>query len=215
MAKPDQALERRRLPRVEREAKMLDAAEAAFGASGFAGASMDAIAAASGITKALLYQYFGSKQGLYEACIERARRAMFDDLTARVQATHNDPTAQLHAFVDGYFAYLDVHRERWWTLYGDASGPAINDMRERNAEAIAALVAMTAREGGRELEPISLQVVGHALVGCGEQVGRWWLEHPDTPRAEVVDRFLAVAQGAIAAVQRRDDTGRRDAPPSG
>jgi AcrR family transcriptional regulator len=205
MAKPDQALERRRLPRAEREAKMLDAAEAAFGAHGFAGASMDAIAAASGITKALLYQYFGSKQGLYEACIERARRAMFDDLTARVEAAHTDPTVRLRAFVEGYFAYLDVHRERWWTLYGDASGPAINDMRARNAQAIAELVAVTARDGGREPDPISLQVVGHALVGCGEQVGRWWLEHPEVPRDEVVDRFLAVAQGTVAAVLRGRD----------
>jgi membrane protein required for beta-lactamase induction len=63
---------------------------------------------------------------------------------------------------------------------------------------------MTAREQGHELDPVSLQVVGHALVGSGEQVGRWWLEHPDVLRAEVVDRFLAVARGAIAAVQRLD-----------
>ena len=40
---------------------MLDAAEAVFGRRGFHGASMDEIARRSGITKALLYQYFGSK----------------------------------------------------------------------------------------------------------------------------------------------------------
>ena len=71
---------RRRLPRGEREERMLDAGERIFGARGFRSASMDEIAEASGITKALLYQYFGSKEGLYEACLERGRARLFEDL---------------------------------------------------------------------------------------------------------------------------------------
>ena len=200
MADASAPVPRRRLPRAEREAKMLDAAEQAFGEQGFAGVSMDAIAEASGITKALLYQYFGSKQGLYEACIERARAAMFEELGRSVMSARGHPGEQLRAFVDGYFGYLERNRGRWWTLYGEASGPAINAMRERNARAIAALVAQTERDAGREPDPGPVEVVAHALVGSGEQVGRWWLDHPEVSRKVVVERFLAIARGAIATV---------------
>ena len=51
---------------------MLDAAERVFSASGFHGASMDAIAAEAGISKPMVYNYFGSKEGIYLAYLARA-----------------------------------------------------------------------------------------------------------------------------------------------
>ena len=63
----------RKVPREVREQQMLEAAESAFAARGFHAASVDAIAEASGITKPMVYAYFGSKEGLYRACMQRAR----------------------------------------------------------------------------------------------------------------------------------------------
>jgi ABC-type iron transport system FetAB ATPase subunit len=48
----------------------------------------------------------------------------------------------------------------------------------------------------------SLTVLAHALVGAGEQVARWWIAHDDVSKQVAVDRFLAVASGAIDAVFR-------------
>ena len=62
-----------RLPRVKRQKLILDVAEREFDRRGFHDASMERIARGSGITKALVYQYFDSKEGLYWACIERGR----------------------------------------------------------------------------------------------------------------------------------------------
>jgi len=118
---------RRRLPRGEREERMLDAGERIFGAHGFRAASMDEIAEASGITKALLYQYFGSKEGLYEACVERARARLFDRLEREAEAAPH-AGERLRAVVTAYFDYLDEQRGSWWLLYGDASMDAVNEM---------------------------------------------------------------------------------------
>lgn len=54
------------------QAAILDAAEAAFAEHGFAGARIDAIAAASGYNKSLIFHYFGDKLGLYTAVLRRA-----------------------------------------------------------------------------------------------------------------------------------------------
>ena len=70
---------RRRVPRAEREVAMLDAAGLAFADHGFHRASMDAIAAAAGISKPMLYAYFDSKEGLYAAYIERSGQGERDE----------------------------------------------------------------------------------------------------------------------------------------
>ena len=190
---------RRRLPREEREERMLDAGERIFGAHGFRAASMDEIAEASGITKALLYQYFGSKEGLYEACVERARARLFDRLEREAEAAPH-AGERLRAVVTAYFDYLDEQRGSWWLLYGDASMDAVNEMRTRNADVIARLIARDIEAAGGKLQEGDLELLGHLIVGSGEQVARWWLEHPELSKKRAVERFVAATQGAIAGV---------------
>jgi TetR/AcrR family transcriptional regulator, mexJK operon transcriptional repressor len=68
----------------EKERRILDGAAALFAASGYAGASMSQIAAASGVSKGTLYNYFPAKQALFASWVQRecARRIalIFDDV---------------------------------------------------------------------------------------------------------------------------------------
>jgi len=193
------APDRRRLPRGEREERMLDAGERIFGRRGFRSASMEEIADASGITKALLYQYFGSKEGLYEACVERARARLFDRLEYEAESA-SPGRDRLRAVIAAYFEFLDEQRSSWWLLYGDASMNAVNDMRRRNAEVIASLIARDVEGADGHLDEEAVELLGHLIVGSGEQVARWWLEHPELSKKRAVERFVAATQGAIAGV---------------
>lgn len=58
-------------PRRQREALILDAAEAVFAEAGFSGAAMQAIADRSGLPKANIHYYFGTKEALYRAVLAR------------------------------------------------------------------------------------------------------------------------------------------------
>jgi AcrR family transcriptional regulator len=62
----------RRLRRAERREQILAAATQAFARSGFAATSLDDIAAAAGISRAILYRHFDSKTDLYRAVLDRA-----------------------------------------------------------------------------------------------------------------------------------------------
>jgi len=64
------AVGRRRARSAETRAAILSAAEQVFAKAGLAGARTDDIAAAAGVNKALLYYYFKSKRGLYEAVLD-------------------------------------------------------------------------------------------------------------------------------------------------
>jgi TetR/AcrR family transcriptional regulator len=90
----------RRQPERSRNA-ILKAALAEFGREGLAGARMDAIAAAAGVNKALLYYYFADKEALYDAILDR----FFEELTNRVLAVCNRPGTAGERFL----AYARTH----------------------------------------------------------------------------------------------------------
>ena len=72
---PGGALKRERDAEVARQA-ILDAAEEVFAKNGFDGARIDAIAAASGYNKSLIFHYFGDKLELYTGVVRRADEEM-------------------------------------------------------------------------------------------------------------------------------------------
>src|SRR3989442_2374525 len=72
MSVPKESKAGTKVPRAVREPQMLDAAVAVFAERGYHGASMDEIAAGAGVTKPMVYSYFGSKEDLYLACIDHA-----------------------------------------------------------------------------------------------------------------------------------------------
>lgn len=187
---------RSRLPRAQREERILDAAEREFDEHGFHGASMERIAHAAGITKALVYQYFESKEGVYTACVERGRAQMFEKL--QLAAAAAGPERMLEAVVGSYFDQLDELRGSSYVLYGDAPRRAVDEMRRRNAEVIEQLL----REGSRLPEP-DIALVAQLIVGAGEQVGRWWLAHREVPAEHVKARYTLAIGWAIAGLAGR------------
>lgn len=190
---------RRRLPRAEREQRMLDAAEEVFKRAPYQAGSMDEIATLSGITKPLLYQYFGSKEALYEACVERIQRRVFAEIDSAARQAAA-PEERIEIFVSAYVDFLAQARETWWLLYSDASRDAVNGMRVRNAEVIRNLLTDTFLELGLRRDRRATDLLARSLVGAGEEMGRWWSENPKVRKHEVRARFLVITRGAILAV---------------
>lgn len=186
---------RRRLPRAEREQRILDVAACEFDRFGFRDASLERIASGSGITKALVYQYFDSKEGLYSACVERGRARLFEKLRRVAEAA--PPREMVCAIVDTYFDQVDAERGSWYLLYGDAPRRAVDEMRRRNAEVIAELL-----RAGAPLGDADVELTARLIVGAGEQVSRWWLEHREVPAARVKAKFTTGIAGAIGGIAR-------------
>jgi AcrR family transcriptional regulator len=187
-----------RMARADREEVILDAAQQAFAELDFRSVPMEAIAEQSGVTKALLYQYFGSKDHLYELCVERARARLFDELERRVSEAEPG-WDKLRVFVEHYFDYLEENRDTSWLMYGEASRSVIDEMRERNAQSLIRIFSAAAEEAGRVPDPVGISVLAHGLVGAGEQVGRWWIRRRDVTKEEAVERFLSDSRGTVAA----------------
>ncbi len=93
-------------PSAETRDRILDAAEQAFADHGLAGARVAAIAEAADANKAMLYYYFGSKDGLYTAVLERVVDSIVTMADAALVASDAPPEQRLLAFIEGYRDFL-------------------------------------------------------------------------------------------------------------
>lgn len=198
---PHTAYRRGRTPRAVREAQMVAAAERLFSERGYHGVSMDEIAAASGITKPMLYDYFGSKEGLLLACVERARGRLFEEIAAAVRGA-GDPESALRAGVEAFIAFADRQRETWVVLFGEGRfGEAAGAIRAEQS----GLIAQLLRElpgWTREPDPERLDAVAHVFVGAAESIAFWAVDHPEVPLERVADHLMAVLWPVVRALPR-------------
>jgi AcrR family transcriptional regulator len=75
---------RRLLPREERAASILRGAATAFAHGGFAGTSMDDVAAACGVSRLIVYRHFPTKEDLYRAVLQRVFERQAEELFAGI-----------------------------------------------------------------------------------------------------------------------------------
>jgi len=189
------------MPRRDREQSILDAAGQVF-ARGYHGASMDEIAGLADVSKPMLYAYFGSKEGLYVAYVDRTGRELLDRL-AGATTPDDQPSVRLRAGILEFLAFIEEHRDGWQVLFGELTsmGPVVEEvgvLRRRIAQWIMGVLA-GATGGQGNVPDVSVQATAHAIVGAGESLANWWLEHPDVRRDQVADWYMGMILAAASA----------------
>lgn len=102
------------------KAQILDAAEEEFAKYGLNGARTEAIAARSGVTKAMIYYYFESKEGLYQEVLQHPVTE-FLDVAKQLHLEQLSAEEALKSFVRGAIAYEAAHRHRGMILFHEAN----------------------------------------------------------------------------------------------
>jgi AcrR family transcriptional regulator len=196
---------RGRLPRAEREAQMLEKAHALFAERGYAAVTMDEVAAAVGVTKPLLYTYFGNKDRLYLACMRPAGEALLEAVVDAIGRTATAPEA-LRSGIHAFFHFIDADRAAWRVLF-DETLPAggevargVLEYRERlHALVTAALLDQIPPGRGGRRARAEVAALSVALLGAAEALGRWWLRTGAIPAAEAAELLIATVEPGLRA----------------
>jgi AcrR family transcriptional regulator len=191
-------------------AQTLDAAHLLFAEHGYAAVTMDEIATSVGVTKPLLYNYFGNKERLYIACMEPAGDSLTATVAEAVAATAN-PGAAFGAGVHAFFAFLDSDRAAWAVLFdetlprGGEVADRVAEYRRRLAELVSDSMLTQLRKDQRNRARVKVEALSTALLGAAEALARWWL------RTEALSADAA-AELLIATIE--PGLGGRPAPPA-
>ncbi|MEB3032396.1 TetR/AcrR family transcriptional regulator [[Mycobacterium] nativiensis] len=161
----------KRLPRAVREQQMLDAAVQMFSINGYHETSMDSIAAAAQISKPMLYLYYGSKEELFGACLDRELRRFVETVRTGIDFQQS-PKDLLGNTIRSFLRYIDANRASWIVMYTQAtSSQAFAHTVREGRERIIELVGRLLRAGTRNPEPgIDFEMMAVALVGAGEAI---------------------------------------------
>jgi len=92
----------------DRAVRIAVAARDEFATRGFAGARMDRIAASAGVNKQLLFYYFHSKRGLFQAILKRGESEL-EAALATIPVTRGRPLERLRDVLAALFEFLEGH----------------------------------------------------------------------------------------------------------
>ena len=159
-------------------AQTLGAAHELFAERGYASVTMDEIAAAVGVTKPLLYNYFGNKEQLYIACMERAGDSLINTIAESVGESAN-PGDALGAGVRAFFEFLDTDRAAWAVLF-DETLPHGGEVFDRVAAYRGQIVDLVSASllpqlPDRRQVKVEIEALSTAPLGAAEALARWWL----------------------------------------
>jgi AcrR family transcriptional regulator len=179
--------------------KVLAAALELFGERGYHATSIADIGVRAGISKSVLYHYFGSKAGLYELIAETEGEALLERVAAAVPADPDAP--RLRAGIDAFLAFLAERPATWRLLVRDPpADPELIAVHERIVrEREDALSLLLARPSKRTAAAAHVSLVATAI----RAFAAWWYEHQEVPREEVVDAVMDVAAAAAHRIHAR------------
>lgn len=186
------------MPRAAREQLMIEVATRCFSERGYHATSMDEIAEGAGVTKPMVYAYFGSKQGLYVACMQRASQPLIEAVAVDRSEL---PVDQQHwQGILAFFTFVADNHDTWSRLYLEAHGiggeaaKAAERIRQDAARIVAQLIAEAAEAEGVDVDlSAHIDPLAHAFVGAAEATLRWWNDHPEEPVELVAGRLMNFA----------------------
>lgn len=202
--------ERRRADHIgprRRRPMVLDAALELFAEHGYAGTSMNAIAAAAGVTKPVVYDCFPGKEALFEALLEREERLLMNAIAERL-ANERD-TRDLERMISrGYTAVFEAAAERpaaWKLVFAGADRTGSETSHEARArrsivQRLSMLIDQPLAELGVRNAQVKAVLMAELLASVAEGCMRQINENPETWKPEEMGPMLGrlIARGPTA-----------------
>jgi AcrR family transcriptional regulator len=185
----EKAVSRVRMSSTQRREQLISIGRQLFAERGFDATSIEEVAARAKVSKPVVYEHFGGKEGLYAVVVDREVRALLDRIAAALTAGH--PRELLEQAALALLAYIEEETDGFRVLVREsplmsAAGnfsSVLNDVAHRVEHILGAEFK------ARGYDPKVAELYSQSLVGMVALTGRWWLE-VRKPRKDAVAAHL-------------------------
>ena len=204
--------DRVRMSGQQRREQLLDVGRGLFADKGFEAVSVEEIAAKAGVSKPVVYEHFGGKEGLYAVVVDREmtylRGQISDALDVGDGAGSSNPRVLLERAGLALFDYIDRYPDGFRILVRDTpttrdpeSGVSISSSGTF-AGVIVDVAARVEHLLGKQFKAHGLSskwapLYSQMLVGMVAQTGQWWLDVRKPKKEEVVAHLVNIAWGGL------------------
>lgn len=174
----------------ERREQLLEIGRRLFAEKGYDASSIEEIAQRADVSKPIVYEHFGGKEGLYAVIVDREISSLLARITGSLEAEH--PRVMLEQAARSFLAYIEEEPEGFGIMIRDRPAVSTSGSFGSLLGDIAAQVEYVLADQfkSRGYDPKLAPLYSRALVGMVALVGQWWLE-AKKPKREVVVAHLA------------------------
>jgi AcrR family transcriptional regulator len=192
-----------RLTASARRTQLVEIARAVFAKRGYEATSVEEIAARAKVSKPIVYEHFGGKEGLYAVLVDREMEFVVTRIAAAI--SEGTPRERVERAALAFLTYVRDHRDGFVVLSRDAPvrlahggmSSLLNDVAERVADVFVA----TFKRAGYDAK--TAPIYAHALVGMVTFVGQWWIETRKPAVEEVASHIAALAWMGLRHLPKR------------
>lgn len=174
-----------RMTAPQRREQLIGVARQVFAERGYQGAAIEEIADRAGVSKPVVYQHFGGKEGLYAVVVDREVQRLTGAIAGSFDAVH--PRLVAESAAEAFLSYIEEHEDGFRVLVRDAPVGASDGTLASVLDdvAVRAERLLVDEFGERGFDENTAPMYARMLVGAVALVGEWWLEVREPPR-EVV-----------------------------
>lgn len=184
---------RKKLSAAARRAQLVEVGRSVFAERGYEATSVEEIADRAKVSKPILYEHFGGKEGLYAVVVDREMEHVVSTIASSIST--GTPRQRVEQAALAFLTYVKDHPDGFAVLSHDSPVTAgagsmsslLNDVAERVGDVFAA----TLKEAGYQQK--YAPIYAHALVGMVTFVGSWWIEARKPPVEQVAGHIAALA----------------------
>ena len=189
----------------ERRQQLLDIARALFAEKGFDGASIEEIAHRADVSKPVVYEHFGGKEGIYAVVVDREMRNLLDLIVSALSAGH--PRALLEQAACALLDYIDTSTDGFRILVRDSPVASTTGTFSSLLNDIASQVEhiFGLQFSAKGYDPKLAPLYSQALVGMVALTGQWWLEVRKPKRDEVAAHLVNLAWNGLSHLEDKPE----------
>ncbi|MFI1824906.1 TetR family transcriptional regulator [Streptomyces sp. NPDC020412] len=192
-----------RMTGAERREQLLDIGRALFADKGFEGTSVEEIAAKAGVSKPVVYEHFGGKEGLYAVVVDREMRQLLEGVTGALTAGHPRELLEQAAFA--LLDYIERYTDGFRILVRDSpvaqSTGTFASLISDIATQVEDILGMEFKNRG--FDPKLAPLYAQALVGMVALTGQWWLDARRPKKAEVAAHLVNLAWHGLDGLEQK------------
>ncbi|KFJ04262.1 TetR/AcrR family transcriptional regulator [Bifidobacterium tsurumiense] len=196
-----------RMTSFQRREQLIAVGRALFAAKGFEAVSVEEIAANAKVSKPIVYEHFGGKEGLYAVVVDREMRTLTDALIAALSDPEAHPRQIVERAALGLLTYIEEHAEGFQVLVRDSPSTdpdgSFSSLLGDVSLRVERLLADSFKRS--KLPTKGVPYYAQMLVGMTVFTGQYWADQPKVNKEQLAAHIVNLAWNGLSRLQAKPE----------
>lgn len=184
----------------QRREQLIEVGRSVFAERGYEGAAVEEIASRAGVSKPVIYEHFGGKEGLYAVVVDREMLRLEGVITSALETGRT--RRRIEQAVLALLTYVEEHTDGFQILVRDVTPGgerSYSTLLNDTVAQVSHILGVAFKERG--LDPDLAVLYGQALVGMVSMTAQWWLDTRSPDKEQVAAHIVNLCWNGLAGLE--------------